>query len=201
MWIFVTWVVCIIILISGEFLLIKSHDRRWAAGIRELNARETALRIYDLCERMKHSTAILQATVHENTSAPLPDGDVDKQDDFHAASYPEAQKVIAQVEGQVLIDPIAKPFREPYSELWNAFNEYVIADLYEPPGIGHTKKIFSLEQKIDELSIEVRSLAENHLERLDTLADLTEIPEHLWSCKPEQFIDLIFSEKSTVLSR
>lgn len=170
MWMFFTLVACSMLLLAGEFLLIKSHDRNWKAGIRELHAREFALRTYNHCERMKQSAAILQVVIHEPSFVPLVNCDVDNQDERHAASFIEAQKVMAEVEAQLLIDPIAQPFREKYTELWNVFNEYVITYLYEPPGTGYTKKICSLEQTIDKLSLEVRSLADNHLERLDTQA-------------------------------
>ena len=181
MWIFFTWVACIIIFLTGEFLLIKSHDRSWKAGIRELQTREFALRTYNLCERMKQSAAMLQVVIHEPSFVPLVNGNVDIQGECHAASLTEAQKIMAEVETQLLIDPTAKPFREKYTELWNTFNEYIITYLYEPPGIWHAKKTCSLEQTIDTLALEVRLLADNHLERLDTRPLLTEIPVYIWS--------------------
>jgi len=148
---------------------------------------------------MKQSAAILQVVIHKPPFIPLVNCDVDNQDERHAASFIETQKVMAEVEAQLLIDPTAKPFREKYTALWNVFNEYVITYLYEPPGTGYTKRICSLEQTIDRLSLEVRSLADSHLERLDTQAVLTEIPVYIWSSKFTEFTDIRMSQKSTTL--
>lgn len=88
----------------------------------------------------------------------------------------EAQRVISDVGGDIIVEPAIGPVRDTYRQLRQAVQEYDTTEALEPPGPGRTEKIRNLEQRIGKLTLEVGDLAQAHLAELDVPPVLDERP-------------------------
>jgi hypothetical protein len=104
---------------------------------------------------------------YERSFVTTADGTIERRDERHAAMLNEALKVIAEVGGQLLVEPAARPVREAFSDLRRAFDRCRIAEELEPAGTDRATKIRELEQDVARLSLEVQSMAEARLAELD----------------------------------
>jgi hypothetical protein len=179
-WGFLTAVVGVVATIIGVALgarlNTRAQDRRWIAEQESLYARERAQRLRGLYARMAQSAATLQAVVYERNWVTTADVTVEKRDERHAAMLKEAERVISEVGGDIIVELAIASVRDTYRQLRKAVQEYQVAEALEPPGPGRVKKIRDLEQRIGKLTLEVGDQALAHLSELDVPPEIEARP-------------------------
>lgn len=160
----------------GARLNSRSQDRRLLAEQQSIYARERAAQLRNLYSRMAQSAATLQAIVYERNYVTTADGTIEMRDKRHATMLNDAQRVIAEIGGEIIVEPAIDAVRESYTALRKEVTKYQIAEELEPAGIQRAEKIRVMEQEIGRLSLEVGDLGRAHLHNLDTPPALAPAP-------------------------
>lgn len=156
----------------GALLSNRSQDRPLKTEQERLFARLRFDRLRDLYGRLAQSAATIQAVMYESKFTTVAES-VEQRDKRHEAMLIEAQRVVAEVGGPLLVEPSVEEVRDKYTELRSKF-DLLLAIRGQPPSPTRSVTVVELEKELSKLALGVTSLARRHLVRLDIPPQITQ---------------------------